>query len=168
MLGPSRAWVSTPPPRARARAVRCVFPMLIGCCVALGIRCCGQFGASGTHSGPGSGLYLFDLSSDLTENFNLAGDPKYRSKVTELKARLLAAGADGPPPAYVYPAKSDMSAAKGRVCDYMKVTGNGNPLRASLCSDRARLQGLAESAALHDSSFNLHDSSFNLARTILG
>ena len=76
-----------------------------------------------THSGPGAGVYLFDLSNDLTESHNLADQPSYQGKVVELKARLMAAGADGPPPAYVYPVKDDMSAAKSRVCDYMQSKG---------------------------------------------
>lgn len=76
-----------------------------------------------THSGPGAGVYLFDLANDLTESHNLADQPAYQDKVDTLRARLMAAGADGPPAAYVYPVKADMSAAKGRVCSYMQTKG---------------------------------------------
>lgn len=48
------------------------------------------------------GDWLYNLTADITETNNLAGEPRYAATVARMKERLALAGRDGPPPAYAF------------------------------------------------------------------
>ena len=58
--------------------------------------------AGHTETNPESGVYLFDLSADISESHNLASDPAHAAIVAHLQQRLREVSASGPPPAYVF------------------------------------------------------------------
>lgn len=74
-----------------------------------------------------TGTFLFDLSTDLGETNNLAGDPAHAGTIASLKQRLDAVGALGPPPAYEFPEPDAFQAAAGNLCRVTEKTGYLQP-----------------------------------------
>ena len=76
-----------------------------------------------TEKNKNSGTYLFDLSTDLSERHNLAEDPAHAALISNLTARIKAAGTNGPPPAYVYFDKAAQQQASDLVCKVTESIG---------------------------------------------
>jgi len=72
---------------------------------------------------------LYNLTADLGESHNLAHDgPPFHALAVELAAALDAAGATGPPPAYIWPDPDAFAAANRAMCVRAKATGTIQPL----------------------------------------
>lgn len=80
-----------------------------------------------TKSNPEHGVWLFDLSKDLTESNNLANDPANAKLIESMKARLEEVGRDGPPPAYVFSDKEEEDAGKQAACNVTQHVGYLEP-----------------------------------------
>lgn len=76
---------------------------------------------------PGSGTYLFDLSNDLAERNNLASDPAHAALIATLTQRLIEAGKDGPPPAYVATTPAEATALDANECAATQRCGTLEP-----------------------------------------
>lgn len=70
-----------------------------------------------------SGVFLFNLTADIAEAYNLAQDSTYLSTVEALRSRLAEVGKGGPPPAYLFATKSALAAASVTVCRVTERTG---------------------------------------------
>lgn len=69
---------------------------------------------------------LFDLEADLAEATDLASKPEYADILANLTALLDAAGAEGPPPAYIGP--DSAKAAMNDLCAGERTSGFLEPL----------------------------------------
>lgn len=82
----------------------------------------------GSCGGPGC---LFDLSKDESESNNLINDTTYAAVVKQLTARLLEAGATGPPWAFPIPKGAVFALLNSEICAQEQATGYFGPVRTT-------------------------------------
>jgi len=78
--------------------------------------------------GAAHNLCLFNLTEDLGESRNLAGEPRYATLISTMLQRLDAVGAAAPPPAYLWPRPQDFQRELAKRCNASRQTGSVQPV----------------------------------------
>eukprot|EP00054_Salpingoeca_dolichothecata_P022279 m.145712 g.145712 ORF g.145712 m.145712 type:complete len:214 (-) comp24284_c1_seq11:60-701(-) len=71
---------------------------------------------------------LFNVVTDPSESHDLAGDPRYADLIQKLTRRLQELGAQGPPPAFIYPKDIYHNNVSTEICPTADKTGFLEPL----------------------------------------
>jgi len=71
---------------------------------------------------------LFNLTADISEAIDLAHEPAYAALARSLIARLDAAGAEGPPHAYLWPPQHFHGVVQKQLCDVANRLGTVEPI----------------------------------------